>query len=265
MSVLQRYPLRESRLYVSINRGVPQGTVLGPVLFSIFINDIKAVNTTKNLLVKFEDDITVSLPIEANVGLDESETEVLSFIEWSENNCMKVNLTKTWELLLRGKTTRTPPEPLEIIGRKEKLKLLGVTFEQVPVNWDTHIDYIRMCKYYGFSTENLDLHFQSLILSVFTYAIEVWGCAFCSKYLSRIDKLFARCYKFGYCFKQHIRRNRDMKLWQRISSTNTGLRDLLPPQRTRRMRTRSHNYILPNVWTSRFKSVFINRCLLNSN
>ena len=51
--------------YVSINRGVPQGTVLGPVLFSIFINDIKAVNTDRNLLVKFADDITVSLPIES--------------------------------------------------------------------------------------------------------------------------------------------------------------------------------------------------------
>ena len=95
-----------------------------------------------NLLVKFADDITISLPIEANVGLDESEMEVLSFIEWSENNRMKVNLTKTWELLLKGRTTRTPPEPLEIIGRKEKLKLLGVTFEQVLVNWDTHIDYL---------------------------------------------------------------------------------------------------------------------------
>ena len=100
--------------YVSINRSVPQGRVLGPVLFFIFVNDIKAVNTNNNVLVKFADDITVSLPIEVNVGLDESETEVLSFIEWSQNNCMKVNLTKTWELLLGGKTTRTPPEPLNI-------------------------------------------------------------------------------------------------------------------------------------------------------
>ena len=56
---------------------------------------MKAVDTSKNLLVEFADDVTVSLPIEANVGLDESETKVLSFIEWSENNCMKVNLTKT--------------------------------------------------------------------------------------------------------------------------------------------------------------------------
>ena len=95
-----------------------QGTVLGPILFSPLINDIKAVDTNKNLLVKFANDVTVSLPIEANVGLDESETEVLSFLEWSEINCMKVNLTETRELLLRGRTTRTPPEPLEIIGRK---------------------------------------------------------------------------------------------------------------------------------------------------
>ena len=79
----QRVVVDEYRAkYVSINRGVPQGTVL----FSIFINDIKAVNTNKNLLVKFADDITVSLPIEPNAGLDKFETEVLSFIEWAENN-----------------------------------------------------------------------------------------------------------------------------------------------------------------------------------
>ena len=111
------------------------------------------------------------------------------------------------------------------------------------------------------------------------HAIEVCGCV-----------LFAKCFKLDYYLRQYsilvIRRNRDMKFWRRITSTNTALSDLLPPQRTRQMRTRSHNYnlvprafplkngwffkgwhnyILPNVGTSRFKSVFINRCLLNSN
>ena len=61
----------------------------------LFLSMIKAFNTSKNLLIKFADNVTVRLPVEANVGLNESETEVLSFIEWSENNCMKVNLTKT--------------------------------------------------------------------------------------------------------------------------------------------------------------------------
>ena len=71
------------------------------------------------------------------------------------------------------------------------------------------------------------------------------------------------------CLKQHtildIRRDRDMKLWRRISSTNTVLSDLLPPQKTWQLRTRLYNYILPRVQTSRFKSVVINRCLFNSN
>lgn len=40
---------------------------------------------------------------------------------------MEVNLTKTWDLLLKGKTTRMPPEPFKIIGKKEKLKLLGAS------------------------------------------------------------------------------------------------------------------------------------------
>ena len=64
---------------------------------------------------------------------DDSEVEVLSFIKWSQDNNM------TWELVLRGKTTKALSEPLE---RKNNLRLLGVTLEEDPTNWGTHIEYL---------------------------------------------------------------------------------------------------------------------------
>ena len=115
---------------------------------------------------------------------------------------------------MKGKTEKDQPDPLHYIKRKSNLKLLGVTSEDNPTNWDTHFDcmlpkpssrlyILRVCKHYGFSFNYLDLLFKSLILSIFTYAIEVWGDAFYNKYLSSIDKFFNRVFKLVYtkeCF-----------------------------------------------------------------
>ena len=93
-------------------------------------------------------------------------------------NRMKLNRSKTSEMLLRGRTTKQVPDALPSIVMKPALKLLGVTFNQDPCNWDTHFDLlqckasswlyiIRVCKFYGHLQEGLMALFKGLRQSKF--------------------------------------------------------------------------------------------------
>ena len=59
-------------------------------------------------------------------------------MEWAEKNQMTLNLNETWEMILKSGSLKVPPAPLAIVECKPKLKLLGVTFEDDPVNWGSH-------------------------------------------------------------------------------------------------------------------------------
>ena len=100
------------------------------------INDIKPVSSS-SLLVKYADDITVSIPVRVEDSKI-AELEVNSIMKWAENNQMTLNLSETWEMLLKSRSPKVPPPPLATVERKTQLKLLSVTFEADPMNWDTY-------------------------------------------------------------------------------------------------------------------------------
>ena len=208
------------------------------------INDIRPVQAS-NLIVKFADDINLGIKVTDDSDTSHMETNNIKI--WAETNRMKLNLKKTWEMVIHGKISRPLPEPLPMITRKSWLKILGVTFQENPTMWDLQMNelmsracsrlyIIRTCKYYGFSSKELDLLFHSLILSILVFGIEVWGCASYSKYLSQIDKFLKRSYKYGYLARElsivDMLNNKDRVLWKKIiTDSSHALKTLLPPRR----------------------------------
>jgi hypothetical protein len=74
--------------------GVPQGSVLGPILFNIFINDLDDMATAKQLLNKFADDTKIGQIIESQSDVQELQATLDRLGRWAATWGMAFNVAK---------------------------------------------------------------------------------------------------------------------------------------------------------------------------
>ena len=173
--------------------GVPQGSILGPLLFIITMNDICNVSDLLFAIMYADDTCLLINGNDLHTLIKQLNSELQCLSDWFKSNKLSLNTKKTFYMIFhRARLKNTDHRNMDVImdhstlTKVVSLKYLGVIVDH-KLNWIDHITYVKnkISKGIGImykarrylnkvSLKNL---YYAYIYPYFTYCIEVWGSA----------------------------------------------------------------------------------------
>ena len=159
-----------------VNRGKTQGSVNGPYLFSLFLDDLDINDHDDTALIKYTDDTSIIVTVRKDAP-DESLKILELFLNWTADYEMSCK-----ELCLTRKSVQTALFP-EICGIEQvnELHMLGLTLQQ-SLKYTKHVKVklyeanqclyiLRALRKEGYTQDAIDHLFKAIVLPKFMYAL----------------------------------------------------------------------------------------------
>ena len=187
-----------------IKYGIPQGTVLGPILFNVFINDLSQ-STVKCEITSFADDTVLLFSTNSWKETHEVATsELIKVKQWLDNNLLTLNSDKTTYITFSPRKNTQPVNSIlklhnpvckqrnpnckcHVLEKQYSTRYLGIIIDQ-HLKWEDHIDFITKklrCTIIMFHNlknilthSNQKLVYFGLVQSRIQYGIIAWGSAY---------------------------------------------------------------------------------------
>lgn len=188
--------------------GVPQGSILGPLLFNLFINDISSCFSHSNFLL-YADDLKFFTKIESLQDINDLQVDLDNLVMWCNINKLFLNLSKCFHVSYFR--SLNPIQPTFKIGSHNLTKLtsirdLGIIFD-TSLSFIPHIDHIipEAYKVFAFIKRNCaefsdpntaKLIYTAFVRSKLEYASIVWDPQ-CSAHIVRIERIQKNFTKFA--------------------------------------------------------------------